>query len=139
MKKGRHKNKRQLTLYYDSKSELGRKTYATAQASNLDLFTVNLAETKVSGTTWMKLARALNKTVPELIDQQHNVFKSIYGNEEVELTAEDAIKIIVKHPETLIFPIAVRGDRCIQIEDPGDIHYLFDTDSRGTNITNKNY
>lgn len=139
MKIGQNNSKRQLTLYYDSKSDLGRKTYAAAQATKLDLMTINLSETKVSGTEWMKLAQALDKTVPELIDQKHNVFKNIYGNEEFELTSEDAIKIIEKHPETLIFPIAVRGDRCIQIEEPGHIRYLFDTDSKGTNITNDNH
>src|SRR5690625_3059462 len=94
------KDKRQITLYYDSKSELGRKTYAAAQATNADLFTVNIAETKVSGTEWAKLAKALNKQVPDLIDQDHNVFKTIYGNEKVELFVDDAIKIIEKHPRS---------------------------------------
>jgi len=129
------KDKRQITLYYDSKSESGRKTYAAAQATNADLFTVNIAETKVSGTEWAKLAKALNKQVPDLIDQDHNVFKTIYGNEKVELSVDDAIKIIEKHPETLIFPIAIRGNKCIQCKQPGDIHYLFDPDSQGTNLT----
>lgn len=139
MKIGQNNSKRQITLYYDSKSELGRKTYAAAQATKLDLMTVNIAETKVSGTEWMKLAEALDKPVLALIDQTHTVFKSIYGDEEVDLNSEDAVKIIEKHPETLIFPIAIRGDRCIQIKEPGHISYLFDTDSQGTNITNKNH
>lgn len=128
-------NKRQITLYYDSTTQLGLKTYAAAQASNLDLLAIDISRNKVSGTQWVKLADKMHKNVTELLDQKHNVFKGLYGNDEVILTEEDAIKIIQKHPETLIFPIAVRGDRCIQCKNPGDIHYLFDPDSKGTNLT----
>lgn len=127
--------KRQITLYYDSTTQLGLKTYAAAQATKQDLLAIDISKNKVSGTQWVKLAAKMNKNVTELLDQDHNVFKGLYGNEKVILTEEDAIKIIQKHPETLIFPIAERGDRSIQCINPGDIHFLFDPDSQGTNLT----
>lgn len=128
-------NKRQITLYYNSKSELGKKTYAAAHAGKLDLLGIDISRNKVSGTQWVKIADKLNKNVTQLIDQEHSVFKNLYGKESVIITEEDAIKIIQSHPEIIVFPIAVRGNKGIVCKNPGDIHFLFDPDSKGTNVT----
>ena len=46
------KNHRQLTVYYDSKSELGKKVRAHAESSKLKVLPVDLLQSNLTGTEW---------------------------------------------------------------------------------------
>lgn len=122
-------NDRQITIYYDSKSSLGRKCYAAAESSGARVKSIDLTTTKVTGTDWVELADMLNVKVLDLIDQGHPIFIDLYGEDKVDLDTNDAIKILEKHPETLVFPIVIRGNRAIQAKNSGELHKLVDPDS----------
>lgn len=123
------KNDRQLIVYYDSKSDLGRKVRAHAESSNLKVLPIDLLESNLTGTEWAEIAEMLGVTVDQLIDQDHPIFKEMYGDDQVELDENDAMKILAKHPETLVFPIGIRGERAVQVKQSNDLKALFDTDT----------
>ncbi|MEO2060116.1 MAG: ArsC family transcriptional regulator [Mesonia sp.] len=123
------KNHRQLTVYYDSKSELGKKVRAHAESSKLKVLSVDLLQSNLTGTEWAEVAELLGITVDQLIDQDHPIFKEIYGEKQVELDENDAIKVLEKNPETLVFPIGIRGNRAIQVKQSNDLKSLFDSDT----------
>ena len=123
------KNHRQLTVYYDSKSELGKKVRAHAESSKLKVLPVDLLQSNLTGTEWAEVAELLGVTVDQLIDQDHPIFKEIYGEKHVGLDENDAIKVLEKNPETLVFPIGIRGNRAIQVKQSNDLKSLFDTDT----------
>jgi arsenate reductase-like glutaredoxin family protein len=123
------KNQRQLTVYYDSKSELGKKVRAHAESSKLKVLPVDLLQSNLTGTEWAEVAELLGVTVDQLIDQDHPIFKEIYGEKHVELDENDAIKVLEKNPETLVFPIGIRGNRAIQVKQSNDLKSLFDSDT----------
>lgn len=125
---------RQITLYYDSTSKLGKQAYADAQATKAAVLPLDVTSEKVSGTTWIRLAKKLDLDVGELINQDHPVFKNLYGNEKVDLSVEDILKVLEKHPETLVYPIAVRGDKAILVKQSTDMRKLKYPDSKGTNL-----
>lgn len=80
---------RQITLYYDSTTKLGKQAYADAQATKADVLALDITSEKISGTTWVKLAKKLDLDVLDLINQGHPVFKNLYGNDEVDLSVND--------------------------------------------------
>lgn len=123
------KNHRQLTVYYDSKSELGKKVRAHAESANLQVLTIDLLENNLTGTEWTEIAEMLGVTVDQLIDQDHPIFKELYGNDKVDLDENSAIKILEKNPETLVFPIGVRGNKAKQVKHSNGLKDLFDTDT----------
>ena len=123
------KNERQLTVYYDSKSELGKKVRAHAESSNLKVLPVDLLKSNLTGTEWTELAEMLGVTVDKLINQNHPIFKELYGDDPVDFDENSAIKVLTKNPETLVFPIGVRGNRAIQVKHSNDLKDLFDTDT----------
>ncbi|MBW2960770.1 arsenate reductase family protein [Mesonia aestuariivivens] len=123
------KNQRQLTVYYDSKSELGKKIRARAESSNLEVLTIDLLQTNLTGTEWTEIAEMLGVTVDKLIDQDHPIFKELYGDDHVDLDKNDSIKVLEKNPETLVFPIGVRGERAVQVKLLSDLNPLFDSDT----------
>lgn len=123
------RNDRQLIVYYDSKSDLGRKVRAHAESSDLKVLPVDLLKSNLTGTEWAEIAEMLGVTVDKLIDQDHPIFKETYGNDHVDLDETDAMKVLAKNPETLVFPIGVRGNRAVQVKQSTDLQTLFDTDT----------
>ena len=123
------KNHRQLTVYYDSKSELGKKVRAHAESSKLKVLPVDLLQSNLTGTEWAEVAELLGVTVDQLIDQDHPIFKELYGKDHVDLDENDSIKVLEKNPETLVFPIGVRGQRAVQVKQLSDLNPLFDADT----------
>lgn len=125
---------RQITVYFDPTTKLGRQALADAQASNAEVLGINILATNVTGTEWMKLADGLEVEALDLVHQDHPVFKNIYGNKKVDLSSNDALKILEKHPEVLVYPIAKRGDNYIQFKQSTDMRKLRHPDSKGTNL-----
>lgn len=125
---------RQITLYFNPESKLGKQALADAQASKAKVLAINIMSSSVSGTKWAKLANDMGVKVFDLINTKHPVFKNIYGNKEVELSTNDALKILENHPEVLVYPIAERGDRCILFKQSTDMRKLKEPDSKGTNL-----
>ncbi len=127
-------SERQITLYFNPTTKLGKQALADAQASKAEVLAINVMSNSVSGTEWAKLADQLDLEVLDLVNPDHPVFKNIYGNKEILLSPTDALKILEKHPEVLVYPIARRGDKCIQFKQSTDMRKLKDPDSRGTNL-----
>ena len=123
------KSDRQLIVYYDSKSELGKKVRAHAESSDLKVLPVDLLESNLTGTEWAEIAEMLGVTVDKLIDQDHPIFKELYGDDHVELDETDAMKVLANNPQTLVFPIGVRGNKAVQVKQSNDLKKLFDTDT----------
>ena len=123
------KNQRQLTVYYDSKSELGKKIRARAESSDLKVLTIDLLQTNLTGTEWAELAEMLGVTVDKLVNQDHPIFKEIYGDDHVDLDENDSMKVLEKNPETLVYPIGVRGEKVVQVKQLSDLNPLLDTDT----------
>lgn len=123
-------NKRQISIYYDGKSKLGKKSMAAAEAADADLKRIDLRKEKVSATEWAEIANLLDVKVVELINQTHPIFRELYGDQQVNLDAKDAIKILKKHPETLVHPIAIRGKQAIHVRVSTDLRKLINPDSK---------
>jgi len=125
---------RQITLYYNATSILGKQALADAKATNAQLREIDITKEKVSGTEWVKVAKLLDLSIMDLINQEHSVFKNIYGNKTVNLSEEDGLKILEKHPETLVYPIAIRGRKGILVKQSTDMRKLKSNNSKGTNL-----
>ena len=122
---------RQMVLLYHPDIELGKQCFATALAANIKVLSINLKKDNISDTEWVEVSKLLNKSLTELINQQHPIFKNIYADAKPSLNQHDAIKILNKHPETLVYPIAIRGNQALQATKTADITKLFSSDSKG--------
>lgn len=112
-------SKRQITLYYHSKSIRAKKTLAYAKAEGLPIQEVDFLKTPLTGTQIAELAKRLDLEVKDLVNQNHPTYKSKF--EPQEFSSEDWIKVIQHNPDIMKQPIAIRGDVTILIETPTDI------------------
>lgn len=109
-------DKNKATLFYHPDTELGRRMNAYVSSSDMPALTIDLSQTKVTGTQWAEIASKLNKEIPDLIETQHPDFIKNYGEGPADMDEHDWLKVIENHPELIIHPILIKGDTYIQIE-----------------------
>lgn len=121
-------NERQINFYYYPDHKLSKESLAYAESAKADILKINLKKTKLTGTEWKELAEKLDKSVEDLIEKEHPVFREKFGKD-AKLSEEDAIKILQNQPEVLVYPIAIRGDKAVQARIYSDILKLHKPDT----------
>ena len=110
---------RQITLFYNSKSEIGKQTLAYAKSERLKLEDIDILTTKLTGTQIVELAEKLHIQVADLINQESPAYTSHFDQH--NLSTDDWIKMIQHNPEIMKQPIALHGDKTILVQTPTDI------------------
>ena len=112
-------SKRQITIYYNPESLIAEKTLAFARAEGLAILEIDVLKTPLTGTQLAELSSRLNLKVKDLVDQEHDSYKSKF--ETHDFSTDDWIKMIRSNPEIMKQPIALRGDITILVLTPTDI------------------
>ncbi|MGB3775264.1 MAG: hypothetical protein WA951_08410 [Leeuwenhoekiella sp.] len=125
------RNDNQLTLVYSSKTRLGKRTRAHVDAvKSTELQTIDVAETKLTGTQLAELAQGLNKEIKDLVN-----YEEADNEEEDQVQGDyddnDYINILNNSPELFTHPIAILGKQMLQITNPTDIQQFIEVDSAG--------
>ena len=124
-------NDNEIKLYYNSENSLGKQTNAYVQSSDKKILAIDISQTKVTGTQWIELARHLGVRVDQLINKKHPDFSQTYS-EDTEMEEEDWLKILDKMPIVLTYPIAIIGQKYVQLKGPADFVKYMEPD--GENI-----
>lgn len=119
---------KQLTLIYSSNTRVGRHTMSYLTGIDARYLAIDLAKTKVADTVWAELAAALGVKIGDLVDKRELAL----GSESTEnFGSNDWLKIIQKNDFVISKPIAVKGSRTMQIDNPTQILEFFEVDSAG--------
>jgi len=110
----------EIILVYNGNSSIGKQTYAYVSATHKAVHSIDVSKTKITGMQWVDIAEKLNLNIIDLIEKKHPEFIKNYGDKQVDLNANDAIKILQNHPETFIHPVVINGDRSMRITTPSD-------------------
>ncbi len=122
------RDERQLTLIYSSNTRVGRHTLSYLTGLDEKYLAIDLAKTKVSDTQWAEIAETLGVKIGDLVDK-----RELDLNEEstAEFDSNDWLKIIQKNDFVISRPIAIKGKRTKQIDNPPEIMEFFEVDSAG--------
>lgn len=123
-------NNNQTILYYHSGNSLGKQALGYVNATDAKVNAIDISRTKITGTQWVGIAEKLNLSIDQLIQKDHPNFRKQYDKDS-DLEEHDWLKLLEKHPEILVYPIAIRGDKYIQIQTPSDLLKLVKPDSNG--------
>lgn len=110
---------RQITLYYNSKSNRAKQTLVYAKAEGLAILEIDILKTPITGRQIAELAGHLGMEIKDFINQEHPSYSLKF--EPLELSSEDWIKMIKHNPEIMKQPIAIRGNKTILVASPTDI------------------
>ena len=122
-------DKRQIILYYNSETSLGKQTYAYVQTSNKKILAVDISKTKITGMEWLEISERLNTILSKLVNQEHPDFTKNYTTG-ISLNKEDWIKVLQNHPETLRCPILANGKVFSLIETPSEVAELLESEEK---------
>jgi len=109
----------QITLFYNSKSLRGKQTLAYARTHGLPLEKIDILKTPLTGTQITELAKRLDLSINQLINQEHYKYRRKFTAQ--CFTLEDWITVVQNHPEIMIQPIALRGNKTVWVKTPTDI------------------
>ena len=112
-------SKRQITLFYNSKSDIAKQTLAYAIADGFKVQEIDILKTKLTGTQLVELAERLHVEVAALVNQESPAYQSSF--EPHNLSTDDWIKMILHNPQIMKQPIALHGDKTILVDTPTDI------------------
>ncbi len=112
-------SERQITLFYNSRSQRGKKALAYAKTHGLPIEEIDILKTPLTGTQIAELADRLGIKIKEMVNQEHYKYRRKFAIK--CFSSEDWITMIQNHPEIMKQPIALRGDRTILVETPTDI------------------
>jgi len=112
-------SEREVILFYNPNSLIGKKVLAYAKAEGFPVRDVDILKTSFTGTQLEDLADRLHIPISELANQEHPDFKKHFGNP--NLSDRDWIKILRKNPQLIKEPIAIKGDKTILVKTPSDI------------------
>jgi arsenate reductase len=125
------RNDNQLTLVYSSKTRIGKRTRAHVEAvKSIDLQTIDIAETKLTGTQWAELAQGLNIEIKDLVNYEEADFEE-EDKVQGDFDEDSYINILNHSPELFTHPIVILGDKMMQITNPTDIQQFIEVDSAG--------
>lgn len=122
-------NKHLIKLFYNSESALDREIQAYVFATERQVFTIDISKTKVTGTQWVELAKGLNLQIADLINKEHPNFMKNYSKA-IDLDDGDWLKVLENHPEVLSAPIAIIGEKFVQLHSPSDFIKYIEPDSK---------
>lgn len=121
---------KQFTLIYNTNTRVGSHALAYLQALEDKLLAIDISKTKVSDSQWVELAEAMHKKVGDLIDK-----RKVEADNTNEFNTTDWLKILQKNPDVLQHPIAINGDKTVQLENGPDVLAFFGVDSAGMEKT----
>ena len=122
------RNENQLTLIYSSNTRVGRHTLSYLTGMEGRYLDIDIAKTKVSDTQWVEIAEALGVKVGDLVDKRE---LDIDLKSSADFGPNDWLKIIQKNDCVISRPIAIKGKRTKQIDNPPEIMEFFEVDSAG--------
>ncbi|HUH29270.1 hypothetical protein [Gelidibacter sp.] len=115
-------SERQITLFYNSKSQRGKQTLAYAKTHGLAIEEIDVLKCTITGTQIAELVNRLGIEIQDLVNQEHYKYRNKFIVQ--DFSCEDWITMIQNHPEIMKQPIALRGSKTILVETPTDIMKL---------------
>ncbi len=115
---------REILIYFNPSSSADRKTVAFAQGICRHVRAYAYSQAPSSPTSWQQILDMIGVHPKELLNKAHPYYQAhIRGR---DFDKESWVKIIMKNPDLLKAPIAIRGRRAIQCCSPTDILKLTD-------------
>lgn len=122
-------NNNEIKLYFHSENSIGKQIQAYVSASERKILAIDISKTNVTGTQWTELAKGLGLPISGLINKEHPDFIKNYGDHP-NLDDDGWLKVLDKKPEVLTTPIAIIGERYVQLHSPSDFIKYIEPDSK---------
>ncbi len=112
----------EIQLYLNPKGSIDRKTLAIAKSVTPHVQEVEYHKTKISTTTWRSVLDKLDLRPKDLMNRAHPYYQEHIAGRTYD--DEGWLNILVRNPDLIKAPIAVRGSKARLCENPADVLQL---------------
>jgi len=116
-------SKNKITIYVKPTCTTCRKALKTLREQNAEFETVNYFEQALTKENLTKLIEMLNTPPRELLRKNEKTYKDL-GLSKKDLSDEEIIDLMIKHPELLQRPIVQKGEKVILARPAEEIEQL---------------
>jgi len=112
----------EVMLYYDGNSSIGRKVRAYAYSLAPHIKDLDYGQAGLTGMLWREILSMLQTQPKEILNKSHPYYRQhIRGR---DFDDEGWLNILLRNPEVIRAPIAIRGRRAVLCDNPTDIYKL---------------
>ncbi len=113
---------KELLLYYDPNSSVGKKTRAYAHSLTKHVRDVEIQKTRFTTTQWKQILNMLNLDPKKLLNKAHPYYQQhIRGR---SFDEEGWLNILSNNPDIIRAPIVIKGNKAVLCDTPTDIYKL---------------
>lgn len=112
----------EIMVYYNPASSRGKKVLALARTISPHVNEVEYHKTPLSATSWRQLLDMLELRPKDLLNRAHPYYQeNIRGR---DFDREGWVNILIRNPDLLKAPIAIKGKSAVLCNNPTDIYQL---------------
>lgn len=110
----------EILICYDPEQATARQVLAYARTLTTHVHEVEYHKTKYSTTIWQQIMHMLGDPDPKtLLNKAHPFYRQHLKGR--EFSQDDILNIIIRNPEILRAPIAIRGNKAVFCDQATDI------------------
>lgn len=115
----------QMSIYYNRESSRAKKVLAYARSVAPNVNEVEYHKTPVTPTQWRRLLDMLELRPKDLLNRAAPYYQAnIRGR---DFDAEGWLNILIRNPDLIKAPIALKGNRAVLCNNPTDILQLYES------------
>ena len=112
----------EIQIYFSQNDSKAKKAIAYAKSMCAKVQTFDIHRTESTGTIWRMILAKLGKSPKDLLDKSKPYYqKNIRGRDFEE---RDWIYLLMKNPDLVRSPIAIRGSKALILDNPTDIYKI---------------
>jgi arsenate reductase len=110
----------EILVYYNPEHSVAKQVLAYARSITPHILEVEYHKTKYSTRIWRQLLDYLGETDPKrLLNKAHPFYQTHLKGR--DFNREDILNIIIRNPDIIRAPIAMRGKTAVFCENPTDV------------------
>ncbi len=112
----------EVLVYYNKEQRTAKQVLALAHTVSSNVKEVEYHKTRMSSTMWHRLLNRLDLRPKDLLNRADPYYQSnIRGR---DFDREGWLNILIRNPDLIKAPIAVKGQRAVLCSNPTDIYQL---------------
>ncbi len=112
-------NPKEITVIYDMNKRGGREALAYAKQMAANVREVDVSQTPLTPTQLLELMEKVNVGIEGMIDKNSDIYREKY--EDVDMSENDWLEVMIHNPEMIKTPIGILGDRAVVCDLPNQI------------------
>ena len=114
--------KNEISILYNANCSKAKKAMAYAKSLAEAVDSIEYGKWGTTATKWKEILHMLNKQPKDILDKSNPYYQANLRGREFE--DRDWLNVVMRNPDLIRSPIAIRGRKAIFLDNPTDIYRI---------------